>query len=308
MAAGRYHVLLYHGVHPDDVVLDGRNSSGKHLPLARFAAQMKHLAATRPVVAMTDIAAAHRDEAELPDGAVAVTFDDGFLNNYLTAWPVLEAYGIPATFYLAVGFISTGRMIWSDVLEAAILGSRHQELSLPLGDMTTTFPLTSDDDRIAAFTTIKTACKKLPNATKDAVVETVCEKLGASIAADHPLYAFMTWDQVREMNASPHIAFGAHTVDHVSLAKVPPDTMRDQIDRSVDAVGRALGQPCRQFSYPEGQADDYDDGVIAHLQSKGFDHAPSAIDGDNDLATTHPFHIRRMMVGLEGRPYPFADI
>ena len=80
----------------------------------------------------------------------------------------------------------------------------------------------------------------------------------------------MNWDQVREMDASPLIDFGAHTVDHVSLAKVDGGKMRQQIDESVEALTRELGHPCEYFSYPEGQTDDYDANVIAYLRAVGF--------------------------------------
>jgi peptidoglycan/xylan/chitin deacetylase (PgdA/CDA1 family) len=118
----------------------------------------------------------------------------------------------------------------------------------------------------------------------------------------------MTWDHVREMAASPLISFGAHTIDHVSLTKVNEDEMRRQIDESVATLVRELGHPCRLFSYPEGQERDFDKRVIDWLKWRGFDHAPTAIDGTNTLARTDPFRIRRTMVGFEGRPYPFGPI
>lgn len=307
-ARSRYHVLLYHGVHGDDVRLGWRNTSGKHVSRARFESHMRHLSAEHTVVRMADIAAAYRGEYDLPDGAVAVTFDDGFLNNYTDAWPVLEQHRVPATFYLATGYIGTGRMIWTDKLETAILGTKLERMAFVLKDREHAYPLTNDDERIAAFQEVKNLCKLLPSGRKDAIVEEVCGELGAETAPDHPLYAFMGWDEVREMDASPLVEFGAHTVDHIALAKVPLKTMKDQVDRSVATLSLELGHPCRFFSYPEGQADDYDGDSIAHLKFRGFDHAPSAIDGINELRNTDPYHIRRIMVGFEGRPYPFADI
>ncbi len=100
---GEYSILLYHGVHGNGLDLGLRNSSGKHVSHARFAAEMQRLKSLRPVVAMADIGAAHCGEGVLPAGAVAVTFDDGFRNNMTHAWPVLEEYRIPATIYLATG-------------------------------------------------------------------------------------------------------------------------------------------------------------------------------------------------------------
>jgi peptidoglycan/xylan/chitin deacetylase (PgdA/CDA1 family) len=269
---------------------------------------MGWLAENRPVVSMETIAEAYRENKDLPEGAVAVTFDDGFLNNYSEAWPVLEEHGLPATIYLATGFIGTGRMIWSDVLEANILGSKVDRISLGFPDGPLDWPLGGNNDKIAAFLKIKEICKRLPNDAKDEIVAQVTSLSGAKVATDHPLYAFMSWDEVRTMNASPLIEFGAHTVDHVSLAKVSGEVMASQIDESVAALEQNLGHACHYFSYPEGQEGDYGDGVIDYLKFRQFDHSPTAIDGVNTLDTVGPFDMKRMMVGFEGRAFPFADI
>jgi peptidoglycan/xylan/chitin deacetylase (PgdA/CDA1 family) len=270
-----FHILLYHGVHGDDVELAGRNSSGKHISAARFRAQMQWLAQNRPVVSMETIAEAYRKNQDLPDGAVVLTLDDGFLNNYTEVWPVLEEYGLPATFYLATGFIGTGRMVWSDILEANVLGANVARITLNFPDGPLGWPLDSIDDKVAAFLKIKEICKRLPNDAKDEVMAQVTTACRATVATDHPLYAFMSWDDVRRMNASPLVEFGAHTVDHVSLAKVSHEVMACQIDDSIAALEHNLGQTCRFFSYPEGQEDDYSDSVIDYLKYRNLRSLPN---------------------------------
>lgn len=301
----QYTILLYHGVHDDALVPGHRNRSGKHVPARRFRAEMQHLKTHFPVVSMAQIADAHYGRASLPDKAVAITFDDGFLNNYETAWPVLEELEIPATFYLATGFIGSGRMVWSDRLEVAFLGTRRDRLDIEAAGRRLVYPLRTDEERIAAFLEVKAFCKSLAFADVETVVSAVETALAAEEACDHPLYAFMTWDDVRAMNRSPLVSFGAHTVDHVSLARVPELTMRRQIDDSVATLARELDEEVRLFSYPEGMEGDFNSAVIAHLVASGFDHCPTAIAGFNTLETD-PYHLRRIMVGFEGRAYPFA--
>lgn len=300
-----YTILLYHGIHADDVVLSGRNSSGKHIPRSRFESEMAWLSDNRPVVSMADIANSHAGRSRIPDGAVAVTFDDGFRNNYTSAWPVLEKYGIPATIYLATGFISSDRMIWSDRLEATIFDSKRESITVPINGSDTVFNLETTVLRQKAFLDIKAYCKSLGNKSKSGFLNYVEAVLDVSPSADHPLYEFMSWDEVREMDASPLIEFGAHTVDHVSLAKVEEAEMRRQISTSVQVLSEELRHPCQFFSYPEGQPDDYNDSVIEQLKALGFDHSPTAINGANDLGSTDPFHIKRIMVGFENQAFPF---
>lgn len=305
---GDYTVLLYHGVHADGIDLGLRNSSGKHVARAVFAEQMECLKEVRPVVSMRQIADAHLGRAELPNGAVAVTFDDGFRNNLTQALPILEVFGIPATLYVATGYIDTGRFIWTDQLEAAFLQSDADFIDLNVGNETFRYSLANDDEQIFAYNDTRLRCKHFSNEKKDEVVNAIVERLAGNLGPEDPLSAFMTWDELRRMNASPLVDIGAHTVDHIALARVPHEDMTSQIDRSVSKLSDELSEPCTLFSYPEGQEDDFNADVIEHLMKRGFDHCPTAIDGDNNLQRTDPFHILRRMVGMEGRPFPFAEV
>ncbi len=300
-----YTVLLYHGVYADDLKLGMSNSSGKHISRHRFAEQMQWLSENRTLVSMRDIDRAHQGEGTIPDGAVAVNFDDGFLNNYTDAWPVLEEFVIPATIYLATGYIGTGRMIWSDRLEAAILNTTRDDINIHIEGQSRRWVLSSNRERIIAFGEIKTLCKVKADDIKEKIVADVEMESRSVPDPEHPLYAFMNWCQVREMNASPLIDFGGHTIDHVSLARISKDEMCRQIDVSLDTISNELAEECRHFSYPEGQPGDYDENVIEHLRSRNITLSPSAIDGQNSFPETNPFHIRRIMVGFENRPFPF---
>ena len=51
---------------------------------------------------------------DLPENAIAVTFDDGYRDNYLNAFPILKRYSVPATIFLATGVIGSERSLWHD--------------------------------------------------------------------------------------------------------------------------------------------------------------------------------------------------
>ena len=72
-----------------------------------FMAQMEELGATRTVVPLDDAVAALRGERPLPDRAVAITFDDGYRDNFTFALPILERFRFRATFFIATGYIGT---------------------------------------------------------------------------------------------------------------------------------------------------------------------------------------------------------
>lgn len=47
-------------------------------------------------------------------GTLSITFDDGYLDNFENAAPILERFGLPATFFVATGFIGTDHVAWWD--------------------------------------------------------------------------------------------------------------------------------------------------------------------------------------------------
>jgi peptidoglycan/xylan/chitin deacetylase (PgdA/CDA1 family) len=55
----------------------------------------------------------------LPERAAAITFDDGYADNFTRALPLLREQGLPATFFVATGFLDGGRM-WNDTISEAI--------------------------------------------------------------------------------------------------------------------------------------------------------------------------------------------
>jgi peptidoglycan/xylan/chitin deacetylase (PgdA/CDA1 family) len=52
---------------------------------------------------------AHREKRAVPASAFAITFDDGFENNYVQAWPILRELNVPATIFVATKYLDTDR-------------------------------------------------------------------------------------------------------------------------------------------------------------------------------------------------------
>src|SRR5690606_37807585 len=106
-ALARHHgavaVLLYHRV--ADAPRDPQQLA---VAPERFAAHLEVLAATCTPVALGEAAARLRSPRGLPPRAVAVTFDDGYRDNLHTAKPLLERHGVPATVFVASGYVGAG--------------------------------------------------------------------------------------------------------------------------------------------------------------------------------------------------------
>lgn len=103
-APGGLRILTYHRVNDD------HPADRLSVPRVRFEEQMAELAASkRPVVRLEDALVALRGQSRLPERAVALTFDDGYQDNFRVALPVLTRHGFPATFFIATGLIGGTR-------------------------------------------------------------------------------------------------------------------------------------------------------------------------------------------------------
>jgi peptidoglycan/xylan/chitin deacetylase (PgdA/CDA1 family) len=102
-----FRVLLYHSVTERPIENEWReNTIYKYL----FASQMAHLRAERYNIIRCEEAVNYlTGKGEIPDKTIAVTFDDGYRDNYLNALPILKKYDIPATVFLTADFLANNQ-------------------------------------------------------------------------------------------------------------------------------------------------------------------------------------------------------
>jgi len=304
MKSGDYLILLYHGVLPDNFAPEGSNSSGKHIPVSLFEHQMSIVANGFNPVSMLDIAQAHMGAKELPDRAVAVTFDDGFANVPRIAFPVLRKFGIPMTFYVATGFIETGLGSWTDQLELMLLKTDVSNIKIDIQGHNFTYQVNDVGSKVVALKDIKQRCKQIPFEQVQLILNQVQSQCGVEFLDQSLLYAMATWPELIQMEKNTLVNLGAHTISHVPIGRVPHEKMTEEVAGSLEAISQKTNHPCELFSYPEGQLGDFDQNCIEFLKRIGLSHCPTAIPGINNVIDTDPFLIARTMVGFEGRSFP----
>jgi len=97
-------IICYH------CVKDEANSYLRPTKVADFENQMAYLSRRYHPISLEHMVQHLRQRTALPANAIAVTFDDGYLDNYENAYPILRKYDIPATIFLATDFIGTGQI------------------------------------------------------------------------------------------------------------------------------------------------------------------------------------------------------
>jgi peptidoglycan/xylan/chitin deacetylase (PgdA/CDA1 family) len=185
------------------------------------------------------------DGGELPDMAVCVTFDDGYADNATVALPILKKWGIPATVFVASGFLNGGSM-WNDTVIESIRSMAGKQLDLrELG--LDRYDLSSLSLQRSAIQQLLKAIKHLPNSERARAVARIAEAGAADTAG-----LMMTEEQVISL-ASNGIEIGGHTVTHPILATLDEASASAEIRENKSALETLTRKPLRFFAYPNGR-------------------------------------------------------
>jgi peptidoglycan/xylan/chitin deacetylase (PgdA/CDA1 family) len=264
-------VLIYHRVlaEPDALLPDEPDA-------ARFAAEIDLLRTCFTVLPLAE--AVRRLRAGiLPSRAACITFDDGYANNCEIALPILASRGVPATVFVAPGFLDGGRMFNDTVIE--IVRRAPPEFDLRDEGLGRYSPVDAASRRKVVGEVLG-QLKYLEPAERLRRIQRIADLTQASLPND----LMMTSAQVRELHGAG-IEIGAHTVDHPILTSVDDVTARQQISASKAVLEAIIDAPVRSFAYPNGRPTrDYAGRHAAMVREAGFDLAVSTAWGVSDAA------------------------
>jgi peptidoglycan/xylan/chitin deacetylase (PgdA/CDA1 family) len=226
----------------------------------------------------------------LPECALAITFDDGYADNRHVAMPILQSLGLPATVFVATGFLDGGCM-WNDIVIESFRRTREQMTDLR--DLVpqagpAAFDLATVLQRRAALEAVIAAVKYLDTDHRLKLVRQIAERLQVSVPTD----LMMTSGEVAHLRRAG-LQVGAHTVSHPILAKLSPAEMRREMKDSKEVLERLLGERISLFAYPNGKpGEDYDERSVALARELGFDAAVTTVRGAASPCTD-PYQVPR---------------
>ena len=273
-------ILSYHRVN------DERDPYFPSLPTAVFERQVAYLARAYRVLPL-DEAVDRLARGDAPANALCITFDDGYRDNLTHAAPILARHRLPATVFLATGFIGTAAVPWFDRIAAAFKAAGPASFAAPWG---ASVPIASTTERLAAMARSQAYLKELPHEVAAEQVEQICATV-APRAREAAKNAMLGWDDVHAL-LGLGCAIGAHTVSHPILSRVSDDRAACEIGDSRRMIEAGCGLAPRAFAYPNGQPADYTATTVRLVREAGFDCAVTTRFGQNGPGTPL-FELRR---------------
>ncbi len=230
----------------------------------------------------------------VPKGAVLVTFDDGYDDNYRVAFPILRDLGMSAMFFVSTGHIDSGRPYAYDWLVHMVCSTAADRLIAPELQLDWTLGRTLAERRVQASELLD-RLKSLDDDGQSALINRLETEWNMPRAHGHDHCRPMTWDQLREMRRAG-MEVGSHGVHHRMLAKLSPERMSAEVHGSKATLERELGAPIDVLSYPVGGPDAFDAETVDAVRAAGFRMACSYVAGTGAVQATTLYSLPRLPV------------
>ena len=217
----------------------------------------------------------------------AVTFDDGYVDCYSLAKPVLDDLGIRAMFFIPVGILQSRQLGWWDI--AAYMLKKSVRTSISLRGKV--YPLASELS--GSLKAILNIFKLEPAERTGTLLAEIAEACGVEPPSpERQDLELMTWTQVRDLKESGH-AIGSHAWSHRPLATLTAEEQALEIRNARDALKAETGGNIVSFAYPVGGPSHFNDTSARHVREAGHRLAFSFNTGIAGLPVKDPFRIAR---------------
>jgi len=180
---------------------------------------------------------------------LAMTLDDGYLDNIEFAKPIFERHQIPYTIYVATGIIDRSVELWWMAVEQIL---RQQDaVDVDFDGLNIRLDCDTPAGKHAAYKTLLDWLTTIDEARQRAVTRSFAERYEVDLEALCDAVA-MTWDDVRDLASDPLATIGGHTEAHLALAKLDIDAARSDIAKGLARLDEMAGIKPKHFAYPYG--------------------------------------------------------
>jgi peptidoglycan/xylan/chitin deacetylase (PgdA/CDA1 family) len=256
---GKVAILQYHRVvTPDDLSL-GYIEPGMYVLHDVFEMQVRWLSERFEILSFSQLLARwNANDWDERKSYCVLTFDDGWLDNYRHAFPILKKYKVPATIFLPTDYIGSNEWFWTEKIPFLLTCLDRPRVTSTqrnrVGDVIAELPLMHPEivgqEGISGTSIEKIIgqCKLLPPSGIESLLNRLSEILEVSIPHER---VTMNWNEVTEM-AKNGISFGSHSCSHQLLTQLNEETIRQELEESNRVLRTLPIGYIPVFCYPNG--------------------------------------------------------
>ncbi|MDY6903905.1 MAG: polysaccharide deacetylase family protein [Thermodesulfobacteriota bacterium] len=236
------------------------------------------------IVTLAEILKQKRLKKPLPDNSAVLTVDDGYLDFYTIAYPLLKKHNVKATLFPVVNFVDQKIWLWPDRILYAFENTSQTNCVIAFKRWRFDIDLTSSQGTASAFERIINVAIAIDNHQKWELLDAVADQLQVDIPGlPTAKYAPVSWDQLREMNQNG-IEIGSHTMNHPILSRIDKNEIEAEIFLSKAVLTKKLNNEIVSFCYPNSFPGDINDQVVEAVKRAGYWGAVFYLPpGDEDM-------------------------
>lgn len=254
----------------------------KGLDISLFRQQLEYMKNNFNFVTMEEVIEAAENRYLLPNDALLLTFDDGYVDNYTYAMPLLEEFGVQGSFFIPGKTFVTHQLLDVNKIHYILASADIRELVTDTKkamdyyrgkefDFASTDELFEQYAVANRFDTKETIFVKrmlqtvLPERLRHKISSDLFEKYVGITEEQLAYELYMTEEQIRTLKR--HGMFiGCHGYDHYWLGNLSIEQMKQDISMALESIDEFIDRKNWVMNFPYGN---YNSNVLEYIKKQG---------------------------------------
>jgi peptidoglycan/xylan/chitin deacetylase (PgdA/CDA1 family) len=238
-------IINFHGI----TGIRGKRFNNRHLDVNEFEKLLVYLKKKFDIVPLGELFSVHSNKSTPRRKTVSLTFDDGYLNNFTVALPLLKKHQIRATFYIiSKSLVDDGYYVWPDIID---LVQREAKENIKLDSFIFTYPgFFCQELNQSLVDFLKSSGKK-----RDTYVDFLKEKYPSwknEILQNPELIELIRGNEFKKYSEEPLIDYGSHTHSHYNLEFLNENECLEELTKSKEIIGSSCNNSVESLAFPDG--------------------------------------------------------
>jgi len=260
--------------------------------LSQFTTNISWLKKHTQVLSAYDVVDIVYNNRQLNKPSTLITFDDGYIDNFTLAYPVLKQLNVTAIFFIPTNQIETRQLGWWDLIAYIIKNTQKESIIID----NETIELINPDN---AINKLHNTMKTIPFDNNISLINKLSEACDVPLPdRDMQSKELMTWDQICEVSNNG-ISIGAHTHSHRVLNTLTINDQYDEMLLSKQILENKLKKEVLSMSYPVGNYNHFSEETMNAARYIGYKLGFSFNTGINYKGSINPFDIKRVGIPYE---------
>lgn len=259
----------------------------------QFEQHIKFYKAEFTVISVDELIIKMNSNDPMDKKYAVITFDDGYIDNYSIAFPILKKHNCTAAFYIATGYVNSPQIPWWDEIAWIIRHCNKKSIQLSNWPKPIDISTGTIIEKIRAILREFKLDESRSMADKITELETICQCQFNEQIKETQL--FINWQQIKEMSENGmHI--GSHSMSHNILSHLSVQEQTLELQQSKIELEQQLNEKITSLAYPVGNSTSFSEDTMNVAKEAGYELAFSFIPGIIRSFQENKYNLKRLPV------------